>query len=205
MHTQRIPFAKNEQATSPVIWLSPYRDDYFPELDDDLGDLEDPGEAIVPQRVMQIEQATPPNPVHCASGAKRPRPAKATVGRVPKEVAEHNPWVLNRMADVSGIFGLGFVCWLVLQILSAGALAWGLAYYLVDQRELVWAGTAGLVLLTDWGLWAYVRGRFYSQALAPALLVLAISCVFGIAAAGIRVLASGMIPWGGSSGHSLGL
>lgn len=259
MRTQTTPLKQPLRPAGPLVRLEPIREGYFPDLDDDFGELEDPHEAVarvslvtnpqqgrrpmetrpdhsripsrvfnevlngnyepslaarlaarfqtgtpafneayVCQRAIQIEQAARPDPGYCAISASPPPPAEAVVRRVPRAAMAHNPWVLNRPSDVLGIFGLGFLAWIALEMLSVGCLAWGLTWLLPDLKELAWAGCAGLALLADWGLWIRVRGRIYTHALRPGLVVLSLLSVSGIAAATFRFFSSGIVQWGSS-------
>jgi hypothetical protein len=156
-------------------------------------------EAYVMQRVAQIEQAARPNPAFCAMSAEPPPPAGNVHAGMPGEVLEHNPWVLNRPGDVPGIFGLGFVIWIAFEILSIGALAWGLAWFLPHFKEGIWGGCVGLAIVVNWGLWHSFQGQLYTRILRPAWLAMSLMGLSGIAAAACRALAGGMISWGSSA------
>lgn len=157
-------------------------------------------EAYMRERVAQIDHAARPNPTYCAIGAASvPKSAEVPSASLPARQPEvHNPWMLNRFADLIGIFGLAMIGWLTLQVVAAAAMVWGIERALGSLWLAGMGGIAAFIVLMDWMLWQNVRGRIYTAAVRPALIVLFATCVPGIAAVGFRILTTGVFQWGTS-------
>lgn len=157
-------------------------------------------EAYMRERVAQIDHAARPDPTYCATGATgAPKSAEIPSAPLPVRPPDvHNPWMLNRFADLFGIFGLSMIGWLALQGAAAAALVWGIESALGSLWLAGMGGIVAFMILMDWMLWQNVRGRIYTAAVRPALIVLFATCVPGIAAVGFRILTTGALQWGTS-------
>lgn len=212
MNTLRTPLPTEYRRKMRGFRSAPLREEYFPNLDEALDQPERAG--LMPPKISPMpcqHDALPteptggtreqlPQPILTTSSTAA-NPANRTVA-VPANKAKmplmHNPWALNRLSDVMGIFGLGFVFWFALQLLSAVALAWGISLFFADLWILSWASAVGFVFLSDWVLWQKIRGRIYSAAARPALVVLVVSLICGAGSAGFRIVSSGAFQWGTS-------
>lgn len=151
------------------------------------------------ERLAQLEQTPRPDPPICAIQTNAKPPTGPAPAPQPAPDAGRNPWVLNRFADAVAIFGPGLVGWFVLQAFGVAALAWGLMPALAQRWVVCWACLAALTALADWLLWLRVRRRIYTAAVWPALVVLVLTVVLGLAVAGYRVFSTGEVPGAGTS------
>lgn len=150
-------------------------------------------EAYLESRCRQFRSGARPDPSSCVGDSRFVRNAvSAARGGPPSSWMERNPWVLRRLRDVFGIFGLNAILWIMLQATAGAVTVWSGSPLPENFRAFASFGGPAALLFADWQLWRRIRGRFFSEAVAPAFWVICGSLVLALAAAACRLLFAGV-------------